>query len=231
MIQPTGILVRNHSAYHLCFATGWNLHPSPWVVFLHQYVFDKTQEQCYIQTIICWCQILIGTHRLFEISLPPKLTVTLKLCTVKEVFSSHSVFFRFDLFITWALAANGGLLELAVVVWSGASDRGVSFITVGRRPSVLMEIIMHVHNYPKAMWADPPDIPSCMHLGANFTKFGNTVAVINYARTERYSWGDASWSNAAKAVICTGFKISYQEQYFSGSPPQLARVTTVYLPH
>lgn len=124
-------------------------------------------------------------------------------------------FLRFDLFITWALAANGGLPEEAVVVWSGGSDRGVSFITVGRRPSVLMEIIMHVHNCPKAKRADPPSIPSCMHLSANFTEFWNyCCSQINYALKQQCYRGDASWSDAAKAVICTGFKKGCQKQCF-----------------
>lgn len=68
-------------------------------------------------------------------SLDPKSTVTFQLCMT--VYFFYLFFFfkrkkkRFDLFITRALAANGGLLEEVVVVWSGGSDTGVSFITVG----------------------------------------------------------------------------------------------------
>ncbi len=71
-------------------------------------------------------------------------------------------FKRFDLFITWAVAANGGLLEEVVVVWSGGSDTGVSFITVGHSLRALMEIIMHVHNYPKAAGLDLICMPSSL---------------------------------------------------------------------
>lgn len=75
---------------------------------------------------------------------PKDSSTFLKLCMAMEFFFP---FFK-DLifFISSAVAANGGLLEEVVVVWSGGSDTGVSFITVGHCVWVLMEIIMHVHN-------------------------------------------------------------------------------------
>lgn len=71
---------------------------------------------------------------------------------------------RFDLFITWAVAANGGLREEVGAVWSGGSDTGVSFITVGHSLGALMEIIMHVHNCPKAKGPGPVCMPSSMQF-------------------------------------------------------------------
>lgn len=101
---------------------------------------------------------------IFEVSLTPKSTVLFKLCMAMEFFFSFLK--RFDLFITWAVAANGGLLEEVVVVWSGGSDTGVSFITVGNSLWALMEIIMHVHNCPKAKGLDSVCMPSSMKVFA-----------------------------------------------------------------
>lgn len=49
-----------------------------------------------------------------------------------------------------------------MVVSSGGSDTGVSFITVGHSPPALMEIIMHVHSCLKAEGLYPVSIPSSM---------------------------------------------------------------------
>ena len=103
---------------------------------------------------------------IFEVSSTPKSTVFLKLCTTVEFFFSwkKKKKKRFDLFITWAVAANGGLLEEVGAVWSGGSDTGVSFITVGHSLGALMEIIMHVHNCPKAKGPGPVCMPSSMQF-------------------------------------------------------------------
>lgn len=79
---------------------------------------------------------------------PLKLTAIFNWRVAKQVLSTFSQIF--DLFISWAVAANGGVREEAVGVWSGDTDTQVSFITVGHSLWALMEIIMQVHNCPKA---------------------------------------------------------------------------------
>lgn len=133
---------------------------------------------CWVIThlVIKGCQMLIGSYSLYEDSLTPNSTVTSKYV----LLWSFSPLFKkiFDLFITWAVAVNGGLREEVLVVWSGGSDTGVSFITVGHSLLALMEIIMYVHNCPegKGVWiqsACQATWSVFFYLGVKFAELGS----------------------------------------------------------
>ena len=154
-------LVRNHSLSISCLSPHFGIWAITHLVKSSKYVTLGTVRK---RSRDAECK-LAATVYIWSVVDP-------KVNSIPQTMHNRGVFLllkkkkkkRFDLFITWAVAANGGLLEEVGAVWSGGSDTGVSFITVGHSLGALMEIIMHVHNCPKAKGPGPVCMPSSMQF-------------------------------------------------------------------